>query len=138
MILGIGIDLVDLEAFRGQLADEASQFVAQTFTAGERRDAHDRPSGDPARHLAARFAAKEALIKAWSAARWGLAPALMQADLKEIEVISDGHGRPALQLTGSVAWAVDQLAGGGTVRPHVSLSHDGGWVAATVVLEQRP
>lgn len=137
MILGTGIDIVDLGAFREQLADGASGFVVGTFTAGERADAETRSSGDPARHLAARFAAKEAFVKAWSGARWGQGPPMQdpaRTDLREIEVVNDPFGRPTLALHGDVArW----LAGapGGTPRIHTSLSHDGGFACAMVVLE---
>ena len=60
--------------------------------------------------LAARFAAKEAFLKAWSGARAGRAPALESVDLREIEVVDDGHGRPALALHGAVAAALAELA----------------------------
>lgn len=134
MILGVGIDIVDLAGFRAQLADPASVYAERTFTAAELRDAGGRPSADPPRHLAGRLAAKEAFLKAWSAARWGQAPQLSAVDLHEIEVICDSYGRPALRLTGAVAEAVASL---GACRPHLSLSHDGGLATAMVVLEGR-
>ena len=135
MILGVGVDIVDLAGFRAQLQDPASVYADRTFTAAELRDADNRPSADPPRHLAARHAAKEAFIKAWSAARWGQAPQLAAVDLHEIEVICDAYGRPALRLSGVVAAAVATL---GAVRPHLSLSHDGGQATAMVVLEGHP
>lgn len=125
------MDIVDLAGFRAQLADTASTFEAATFTASERSAAARKPSGDPAVHLAARFAAKEALIKAWSASRWNEAAEVESLDWHEIEVIQDHRGRPALQLTGVVGQA---LAG---LHPHVSLSHDGGYASAVVILENR-
>ncbi len=45
MILGVGMDIVDLATFRAQLEDPASQFSEGAFTAGEQRDAKGRPSG---------------------------------------------------------------------------------------------
>ena len=74
MILGVGVDVVDVAAFREQLADAASRFATGVFTIGERQAAASRASGDAARHLAARFAAKEAFVKAWSTARFGRPP----------------------------------------------------------------
>ena len=91
-----------------------------------------------AQRLAARFAAKEAFVKAWSGARAGRDPALDTVDLREIEVVDDGHGRPALRLHGTVAAALEQLASelgvAAPLRTHVSLSHDPPTAAAVVVL----
>jgi holo-[acyl-carrier protein] synthase len=120
----IGVDLVDVPGFAAQLADQASGFVAATFTALERRTAH----GDP-RRLAARYAAKEAFVKAWSGSRRGLPPALPAVDLREIEVVDDGYGRPGLRLHGAVK------AAAGDVSAHVSLSHDGPSAIAVVILD---
>jgi len=133
-VLGTGIDVVDVAAFRAQLADPASGFADATFTAAERRDA-ERPAGDPAERLAARFAAKEALVKAWAGARVGRPPAVAAVDAREIEVRLDPWGRPSLHLHGAVRDALREL--GGDDRPpvaHVSLSHDGGVATAVVVL----
>jgi holo-[acyl-carrier protein] synthase len=130
MIAGVGLDLVDIAGFRTQLDDPASQFAAGTFTDGERKDAERKVSGDPARHLAARFAAKEAFIKAWSVSRRGHDPALPSLDLREIEVVADAFDRPTIVLHGAVARAC-----GRGRRLHLSLSHDGPVAAAVVVLE---
>lgn len=133
-VLGTGIDVVDVAAFRAQLADPASGFVAATFTAAERRDA-ERPAGDPAARLAARFAAKEALVKAWAGARVGRPPSLPAVDAREIEVVLDPWGRPSLHLHGAVRRALLELGrDGAPPAAHVSLSHDGGVATAVVVL----
>lgn len=132
MIIGVGLDVVDLDAFRAQLADPASAFVGGTFTAGEQADARARASGDPSRHLAARYAAKEAFLKAWSGPRFGAPPVVRRLDLLEIEVISDVWGRPALRVGGVAAADLDAL---GPWRAHLSLTHDGPVAVACVVLE---
>ncbi len=125
----IGVDTVYLPTFRAQLAEPASHFVSGTFTAAEIACANHRPSGDPARHLAARFAAKEAFLKAWDGAFWGARPPLDAVDLREIEVVSDAWGRPALALHGRVRASIgEQVAAG------VSLSHDGDHAVAVVTL----
>lgn len=140
MIAGVGMDLVDVGSFGEQLSDRASGFVDGTFSSGEQRDARERP-GDDLLALAARFAAKEAVVKAWSAARAGREPVLGSLDLREIEVVRDGYGRPGVRLHGAVGDAVARLPdelgiGAGTaVRIHLSLSHDGPMAAAVVVLE---
>lgn len=131
MILGVGVDLVDLDGFRRQLADPASRFAEGVFTAAERQTARGRSSGDPARHLAARYAAKEAFVKAWSASRFGHPPRLSAVDLRQIEVVGDAWQRPAIRLAPPLAEVV------GPVVIHASLSHDGPFAMAQVVLEAR-
>ena len=132
MIAGIGIDLVDIDAFRDQLADPASSFVDGTFTLNEQEACQERPGRDPARHLGARFAAKEAFIKAWSGSNWSQEPALKHIDMREVEVVQDHHRRPRLKLHGRVAQALEKL---GPHQLHVSLTHDGSSAGAVVVLE---
>ncbi|MCB9543749.1 MAG: holo-ACP synthase [bacterium] len=129
MIHGIGVDLVDIPAFRRQLQDPASRFAAGVFTPGERLAAQARASADPARHLAARYAAKEAFIKAWSAGRFGQPPLTAAIDLRHIEVVTDHWHRPALRLTEPLAALV------GPCRLHLSLSHDGDVATAYVIME---
>ncbi len=128
MISGIGTDIVDIPRFSRQLADLASNFVAGTFTAAELADSRLRP-GPVDAHLAARFAAKEAFVKAWSAGNWGRPTQLPRVDLRENEVVTDDYHRPALALHGAVALACGQL------RCHLSLTHDGDAAMAFVVLE---
>ncbi|MCK9249742.1 MAG: holo-ACP synthase [Solirubrobacteraceae bacterium] len=148
-VVGIGIDVVDVPSFAAQLADHASGFVAGTFTAGEIRAAADhggagdatadsRPREHAARRdarLAARFAAKEAFVKAWSASRRGRPPALGAVDLRWIEVVDDGFGRPGLRLHGPVADALRDL---GDPAVHLTMSHDGPVATAMVVLDREP
>ena len=132
MILGVGIDLVDVEAFREQVQRPGTSFVQGMFSARELRDVRERGAGDRALRLAARFAAKEAFIKAWSSAIFGQEPVLQAVDWQEIEVVHDAWGRPALKLHGEVERHVTQL---GDVTTHVSLTHDGPMAGAYVVLE---
>jgi len=135
--LAVGLDVVTTTTFAEQLADAASGFVDATFTHGEQRAARGARELRCQR-LAARFAAKEAFVKAWSGARAGRAPALAAVDLREIEIVDDGHGRPALRLHGAVAAALELLTAelGLTTAPraHLSLSHDPPTAAAVVVL----
>jgi len=133
-VLGVGLDVVDVAAFTDQLGDAASGFVAGTFTPAEQAGAPAEPARR-AWHLAGRFAAKEAFVKAWSGARRGQHPELAAVDLREVEVVADRHGRPGLVLHGAVRAGVARLCPGGQVRAHVSLSHDGPVAAAVVVLD---
>ncbi len=127
-VVGVGVDLVHVPSFAEQLAQPGSRFAA-AFTPGERRDARDRPS-DPARHLAARWAAKEAVIKAWSASLHGQAPVMDEHVHHLIEVALDAWNRPRIRLHGEVAKWLD----GHDLQ--VSLSHDGDYATAYVVLSR--
>ena len=131
MILGLGHDVVDLNGFREQLEAPGTQFVSQAFTAGEQRAAQDGAS-DTAAHLGARWAAKEAFIKAWSSMRYGLPPVLGHNPWSDIEVVSDRFGRPKMVLHGPIAEHVNDS---GVRRIFVSMSHDGPIASATVILE---
>ncbi len=131
-IRAVGIDLVSVPAFAEQLGSVGSVFAEQTFTAGELRAAGGA-SGGP-QHLAGRFAAKEAFVKAFSGARPGRAPVLGDMDWREVEVVLDGWGRPRLVLHGELAEAV--RASLGAVALHVSITHEPDMAAAVVVLEE--
>jgi holo-[acyl-carrier protein] synthase len=115
MIVGVGIDVVDVERFESSLL-RTPGLRTRLFTSHESERA--------IASLAARFAAKEALAKAL-----GAPEGLHWADA---EVRSDESGRPSLRLTGSVAARAQQLSVGSV---HVSLSHDAGIASAVVVLE---
>ena len=121
MIIGIGIDVVPVERFAASLV-RTPGLRDRLFTAAEQHT----PSGTPrtAESLAARFAAKEAIAKALGA----------PGDLRwhDAEVVVGGHGRPPLEVRGSVAGRAAQLGVSGW---HVSLSHDGGIASAVVVAE---
>ncbi|MEO7351881.1 MAG: holo-ACP synthase [Marmoricola sp.] len=114
----VGVDVVGISAFAEQLEQPGTRF-ARSFTAGERRAAR-AGEGSEAESLAARWAAKEAVVKAWSSTCFGhpevIDPAFV--DLREIEVRTDAWGRPAIRLHGTIAHA---MAG---YVPMVSLSHD--------------
>ena len=115
MIVGVGIDVVDIERFARILARRPG-LSARLFTPAER--------SRPVASLAARFAAKEAVAKALGAPT-GLA-------WHDCEVVSAVSGRPRLVLTGTVAAAA---AAAGVRTWHVSLSHDAGIASALVVAE---
>lgn len=129
-VLGVGVDLVHVPDFAEQLDRPGTRF-ASVFTPGERRDAAERAAstgGSPARHLAARWAAKEALVKAWSASIFGAPPVMGDEALAQVEVVCDAWGRPRLRLHADVAHHLAPLT------PHVSLTHDGDHALAWVVL----
>lgn len=145
-VRGVGVDTVDLGAFAASLAEPGTRF-AEAFSATERRQCRDRAAARGAdtgtagekplaRHLAGRWAAKEAVVKAWSAALYGSPPPIAPDLLRwsEIETVCDAWGRPAVRLSGEVARQVAATVGKNT-RWNVSLSHDGDAAVAFVVLE---
>lgn len=115
MIVGVGIDVVDVERFLRTL-ERTPGLRDRVFTPAE--------AVRPPASLAARFAAKEALAKALGA------PSGMQ--WHDAEVRSDESGRPWLEITGTVAAKAAEL---GVQNLHLSLSHDAGIASAVVVLE---
>ena len=126
-IVGVGIDLVSIAEFAEQV-DQPGTVFAETFTPGERRDASDK-SSSAARHLAARWAAKEAVIKAWSGSRFSQRPVLREDIHRDIEVVTDMWGRPRVRLTGDIAKHLKD------VTIHVSLTHEADTAAAVAILE---
>lgn len=115
MIVGVGIDVVDVARFVETL-ERTPGLRDRVFTPAE--------AVKPPSSLAARFAAKEALAKALGA------PAGMQ--WHDAEVQTDDTGRPWLEITGTVA---DQAGRLGVQSMHLSLSHDAGIASAVVILE---
>jgi holo-[acyl-carrier protein] synthase len=121
-IVGVGIDVVPIERFAAALARTPS-LADRLFTAAERVTHAGEPRS--AESLAARFAAKEALAKAL-----GAGGGMLWTDA---EVLVDDVGRPTLAIRGTVRERADSL---GVASWHVSLSHDGGIAAATVIAER--
>ena len=121
MIVGIGIDIVDLDEFRARLSDA---LVREVFLPGEQAYAASRAR--PWESYAARFAAKEEAMKALGA---GLSQGLRWVD---VEVRRNGDGDLDLRLDGL---ALEAARAKGVTRSWVSVSHSGRSAAAVVVLE---
>lgn len=126
-VSGIGIDAVDIDRFRRVLTRRPS-LAERLFTQAERADAADR--GDPAQHLAARFAAKEAVMKALGTGIGGFA-------LRDVEVVrgtapGPDRGAPSLRLTDRAAALAAER---GILRWHVSMSHTDQLAMAFVLAE---
>ena len=126
MIVGLGVDLVEIARVRRLMESRGERAMARLFTDGERAYAHYRV--DPAPHLAARIAAKEAAFKALA----GNALA-RSIGWRDIEVVMT-DGRPSLMLHGHAARRAAEL---GVARSFVSLTHSEGTAGAVVVLEGR-
>ncbi|NIR45191.1 MAG: holo-ACP synthase [Gemmatimonadetes bacterium] len=124
MIVGVGIDLVAIDRVRGLVERHGERGRRRLFAEGELKDCDGRI--DPAECLAARFAAKEAALKALGT---GKRPGLRWT---EIEVVEGEGGRPDLALSGGVRARAERL---GVTRVWVSLTHEGGVAGAIVVME---
>lgn len=123
-IRGLGVDLVRISRFEKLLAAGKLVVIERLFTAGERDYALAKKL--PAPHLAARFAAKEAYLKALGV---GLRDGL---SWQQMEVVRDPLGKPSLILSGR---ALELLGKQGAATLHLSYSHDGDYAMATVILE---
>jgi holo-[acyl-carrier protein] synthase len=122
-IEGVGVDLVELDRIRAALERHGERFLDRILTAGERAYCYRRR--DPVPHVAARFAAKEAVVKALGT---GFAQGIRWVD---VEVERDEVGPPRIVLHG----AAQQIAGE-AARVHLSLTHDKGAAIAVAVLER--
>ena len=124
MILGFGIDVVEIARIARILdgpPGTAARFLARVYTTGELAycdGRHDRAS-----RLAARFAAKEAAVKAL-----GGPPGLRWTELEVVR----GAGAPALLLHGAAGAEARRR---GVARLHLTLTHDAGVAVAAVILE---
>jgi holo-[acyl-carrier protein] synthase len=115
----IGLDLLEIDRLEQALARRAG-LAERLFTDAER--AYAATSGRPARHLAARFCAKEAVSKA------------LRMDVlrpRDIEVVGGGDSPPGVALHGAAAERAAQLG----VRVYVSLTHTRATAGAVAVLE---
>lgn len=115
MIIGIGIDVVDVARF-GATLERTPRLAERLFTPAER--------GLRLQSLAARFAAKEALAKALGAP--------VGLSWQDANVVKDEWGRPELEIRDSVQARADDLR---VTSLHVSLSHDAGIASAIVIAE---
>ena len=122
-MLSAVIDLIEVERIEATIARYGERFLTRVFTANElaycRRHAHQ---------LAARFAAKEAVSKMLGTGiqhRDGV-------DWREIEIVSDARGKPAVQLTGKAAQRAAQL---NLKSFAISLSHTREHAIAMVIAE---
>ena len=113
MIHGVGIDVVDIDRFKQSL-EGTPGLEQKLFTEAERIKS--------IQSLAARFAAKEALIKALNAEN--------RIPWQEVEIVNLEGGKPVFNFYGAVA---DQIE---SANVHLSISHDTGIATAIVIVEQ--
>lgn len=121
MILGIGTDIIEIG--RIEKALENTAFIERVFSKAERRYCDSR-GAQAAASYAARFAAKEAVMKA-------LGTGLTGGRLLDIEILPDDRGKPEVNLTGSFAALADSV---GVTSIMISLSHCREYATAQTVL----
>lgn len=132
MVLGIGIDLVDLSEFRRLCGDcrnplnpEANAFVRRTFSEAEREQAASRH--DPVEYLAGRLAVKEAVFKA-------MAHLVLSNDFDQrlITSLDDANGRPYVVMEDRLA---EVLAQAGVADVQISISNENDYVVAIALAQ---
>ena len=125
MILGTGIDIIEVERIRASFAKFGERFLRRILRPGEIE--YCLAHKDPAPHLAARFAAKEAISKAFGT---GIGA---QLGWQDMEICREPSGEPFVVLhEGGAAL----LTSRGATKVHVSLSHTQGHAAAMAILER--
>lgn len=126
VIVGVGLDLVEIPRFRATVRRQGRRFLEKVFTAAERRYCDRQRRSET--HYAARFAAKEAVLKSlgtgWSGGiRW-----------TDVEVVRRREGSVAVRLIG----AAKKTAARKKVRTvHLTLTHTDTHAAAAAVAEGR-
>ena len=125
MIISTGIDIVEVYRIR-ETMERTPRFTERVFTAGER--AYCESKGAAAfQSYAARFAAKEAFLKALKTGWRG------KISWQDIEVLNDDDGVPTLSITGEAKRFLDKT---GADRIHLSISHTTEHASANVILEK--
>lgn len=122
LVVGVGIDAVDIERFRRVLVRRPT-LSDRLFSAGERAQA--AAEGDPVAPLAARFAAKEAVMKALGTGLWSF-------PLRDVEVVGPEGGLPRIRLGARAAECAARL---GVTGWHLSLTVEPPVAMAVVVAE---
>jgi holo-[acyl-carrier protein] synthase len=110
-IVGLGTDLVEVERFRRAMQRQGVRLSERLFSDAEREYAERQK--DPAKNLAARFGAKEAVMKAMGVGLW-------KFKLRDVEVVKASSGAPSVALHGRAA---EMAAERGITQWELSLTH---------------
>ena len=124
MILGTGLDLVEVMRIAEIIQKHGDRFLNRVFTEAE--ISYSLPKAARYQHLAGRFAAKEAVFKALGTG-WARG-----VGWKAVEVVSTGKTRPEIRLTGGARKRLREMGG---ERVHLSITHTEGMAAASAIVE---
>lgn len=124
MIIGIGTDITSIQRIEKAVERFGERFIKKVFTEDEA--SYCKGKKEQAAHLAARFAAKEAILKALGT---GISKGI---GFKDVEVAREQGRRPEVILNGKAKDVAESL---GVKNIHLSISHDSGLAAAFAVIE---
>ncbi|NVM05149.1 MAG: holo-ACP synthase [Candidatus Helarchaeota archaeon] len=122
-LLGIGVDIESIDRFRNRPKDENKKFYERIFTSLELEYCFNKK--DPYPHLAARFAAKEAVIKAFSG--------LKRLYFSNIEVKNNDEGKPYLKILAKGQNSKEEVI---NEKVLLTISHSDKYVVALVVVSE--
>lgn len=125
MIVSIGIDIVEVYRIRETL-ERTPRFTERVFTEKERAYCQSKGAA-AAQSFAARFAAKEAFLKALKTGWRG------KITWQDMEILNDSQGVPALEIKGEARKLLENL---GADVIHLSISHTTDHAVAQVILER--
>ncbi|MDI3299528.1 MAG: holo-ACP synthase [Bacillota bacterium] len=123
MIVGTGVDIVEIERVRRALERRGERLLRRIWTPSEQAFGRGTPGWYGS--LAGRFAAKEAVLKA-------LGSGLREASWRDVEVLREPWSAPRVRLSGRVAERASRL---GVRRWHLSISHSRGYAVAVAIAE---
>ena len=125
MIVGLGLDIVEIERMKSVLEKWGNKVTDRLFTDRE-SEIWNAGAASGAARLAGRFAAKEAAMKALGVG-WG-----PSATWHDFEIVNDDNGKPIISMTGSAAQTAGTM---GACNAHLSISHSEKSACAVVILE---
>ncbi len=124
MILGIGIDIIEIPRIERIISEYGGHFIERVFSDEEIE--YSASKSFPAIHFAARFAAKEAFLKSLGT---GLADGIKW---RSISISNDRHSNPKLLIAGKAKEIAEKI---GVKNIRVSISHTKEYAVAMVILE---
>lgn len=125
MIFGTGIDIIEIDRIKNSIQKYSDRFKNKIFTQKEIDYCHSQ--ADPAKHFAARFTIKEAVLKCFGT---GMTGGILW---KDIEVDKLNSGQPVLNLHGNGKKLFNQL---NLKHIHISITHDKTYAAAHAIAEK--
>ena len=125
MIFGTGIDIIEVDRIKNSIQKYSDRFKKKIFTQKEIDYCHSQ--ADPAKHFAARFTVKEAVLKCFGT---GMTGGILW---KDIEVDKQELGQPVLNLYGNGKELFNQLK---LKHIHISITHDKNYAVAHAIAEK--